>query len=235
MTETHSEREEALERIRQTYRTYRGARREQLWDLANRGYARMSRDRDRLLVDLVRRSLPAGGSVLDIGCGPGSLADLVRAAVRGVRWTGADLLPEAISEACGQRPWATWLEASADDLPVDDAAFDVVVASTLFSSLPNRQLEQGAAAEVSRVLKPGGWLVWYDLRYQNPSNPHVHGITAAALAGLFPKWRRELRSVTLIPPVARRLGWLTPVAYPLLEMLPTMRSHLVGRLERPIS
>jgi ubiquinone/menaquinone biosynthesis C-methylase UbiE len=193
----------------------------------------MSRDRDRILIDLVRRSVPAGGSVLDIGCGPGSLADLVAGEVPNLSWTGVDLLPEAITEAREQRPWATWIEASADALPIGNASIDVVVASTLFSSLPSGQLERDAAAEVGRVLRPGGWLVWYDLRYGNPGNRSVHGLGQNAVRHLFPGWRAELRPVTLIPPLARRLGSLTGVLYGPLERLPFLRSHLVGRLRRP--
>lgn len=235
MSGSRPEREEALESIRRTYRSYREAGRDRLWDPANPGYARMVRDRDRALVDLIRRSLPPGGSGLDLGCGPGDLADLVRSKLSEVSWTGVDLLPEAIAEARALRPWATWIEASVDRLPLADRAFDVVVASTLFSSLPTPSLESDVAAEIARVLRPGGWLIWYDLRYDNPRNPHVHGITADAFARLFPTWRSELGSMTVLPPLARRLGRFTPAAYPVLEMIPPLRSHLVGRLERPTS
>jgi len=53
------------------------------------------------------------------------------------------------------------------------------------------------------------------------------------LAELFPGWAAELRSITVAPPVARRLGRLTPVAYPLLHAIPPVRSHLIGRLRCP--
>ncbi|MCA1570295.1 MAG: hypothetical protein LC798_08260 [Chloroflexi bacterium] len=56
----------------------------------------------------------------------------------------------------------------------------------LFSSLPSRDLEVAAANEVARVLAPGGWLIWYDLRYDNPTNPAVHGIGRSGLRRLFP-------------------------------------------------
>ncbi len=234
---SEADRERELETIRSTYRRYRAEGRARLWDPMNRGYARMMRDRNTALIDLVRRSLPpTGGRVLDLGAGDGRLAEVVqRAGIPVRRWIGVDLDPGAMAVAAEAIPWAEFLEASADRLPFEDAAFDLAVTSTLFSSLQNRELEHGAATEVSRVLKPGGWLVWYDLRYDNPKNPRIHGVTATYLADLFPGWRRELRSITLIPPVARRLGWLTPVAYPLLEVIPILRSHLVGRLERPPS
>jgi hypothetical protein len=109
----------------------------------------------------------------------------------------------------------------------------VVVASTLFSSLPSPGFEIAVAAEIDRVLKPGGWLIWYDLRYPNPWNRAVHGVSRTALSRLFPYWSHELHTVTLLPPVARRLGRLTPLLYPALHAIPPLRSHIIGRLQRP--
>jgi ubiquinone/menaquinone biosynthesis C-methylase UbiE len=138
-----------------------------------------------------------------------------------------------VAAASAEIAWGVFFEASADRLPFGDAAFDVVVASTLFSSLPSSELESAVATEVGRVLAPGGWLVWYDLRYGNPSNQSVHGVDAKALRALFPRWSSELRSLTLLPPIARRLGLTTAVLYGPLEWLPVLRSHLIGRLRRP--
>jgi SAM-dependent methyltransferase len=229
-----SARQEQLDHLRRTYAEYELDGRGRLWDLRNPGYARLSRDRDQAIVDLIQRSLPPGGSVLDLGCGGGHLAELVREAIGTVRWTGVDLLPQAVGAASSHYPWATWIEASADAVPFATGTADVVVCSTLFSSLPARELEDGVAREAGRVMRPGGWLVWYDLRYDNPANRAVHGIDRGRLRQLFPGWQSELRSITLLPPLARRLGFLTPGLYPVLHAIPLLRSHLVGRLERPI-
>ena len=232
-----TDRDRDLDQIRATYDRYRREGRRHLWDVSNPGYARMAADRDGAMVDLLQRSLPPdGGRVLDIGCGDGRLTSVARdAGILVTQWIGADLDGTSIAEASRAYPWASFVEASADRLPFDPAAFDAVVASTLFSSLPSSGLERSVAEEVARVLAPTGWLVWYDLRYDNPRNPDVHGMTAEALDRLFPAWHRELRSMTVAPPLARRLGRLTAAAYPVLEMIPLLRSHLVGRLQRPTS
>ena len=130
-------------------------------------------------------------------------------------------------------PWAEWIEASADRLPLSADRFDVIVAETLFSSLPTPSLERGVANEIGRVIAPGGRLVWYDLRVGNPANSAVHGIDRSRLVQLFPGWTLELSSMTLLPPLARRLSTLMPVLYPLLERLPVLRSHYVGVLRPP--
>lgn len=223
-----------LQSIRATYARYQREERGRIWDPRNPGFARIVRDRDRALVDLLRRSLPSeGGAVLDLGSGDGRLAEVARDADTSVgTWTGVDLDPGAVAVADSAMPWASWVEASADRLPFADASFDVVVASTLFSSLPSRALEDAVAAEIARVLRPGGWLVWYDLRYDNPFNRAVHGIGTGRLAELFPGWKLEVRSMTLLPPLARRLGPLTRLFYRPLERMLPLRSHHLGRLQR---
>ena len=222
-----------LDRIRHAYADYDRTHRAHLWDPRNRGYARMSADRDAELVHLLRSSSPRGGAVLDLGCGTGELAGAAQGIDSGVQWTGVDLLAAAVRTATERYPWAHFLEAPADRLPFDDETFDVAVAATLFSSLPSPEMEVDVAAEVRRVLRPGGWLIWYDLRYANPTNPSVHGLGRARLQTLFPGWNGRLRSITLLPPIARRLGRGTQVLYPLLDSVPPLRSHLIGRLQRP--
>ena len=75
--------------------------------------------------------------------------------------------------------------------------------------------------------------MWYDLRIDNPGNRAVHGIGIDRLRELFPTWTIDVRSTTLAPPLARRLGRTTAYLYPALEALPMLRSHLVGRLRCP--
>lgn len=222
------------ERIRAAYRGYESGGRERLWDRRNRGFARLTADRDLRVRDLLARSLPSGpAALLDVGCGDGALIDAVVRRWPDVVATGLDLQPERIAEAAARVPDAAFHVGSADALPFADDAFDVVTAITLMSSLPSERMELDAAHEIARVLRPGGWLVWFDLRYDNPMNPAVHGIDVQRLARLFPGWAQELRSCTLLPPVARRLGPTTPLLYPLLEWIPFLRSHLIGRLRCP--
>ena len=63
--------------------------------------------------------------------------------------------------------------------------------------------------------------------------PRSMALAAQHFAGSFPDWALDVRSTTLAPPIARRLGALTPVVYPMLVALPPLRSHLIGRLRCP--
>lgn len=231
------DRERDLDTIRSAYDGYRVHGRRRLWDLQNPGFARLVADRDHMIISHIRGCLEASqGRLLELGFGDGRLAEAVRSAQLPItQWTGVDLDAEAVQLASEQLPWATFVEASADQLPFDDSSWDVVLASALFSSLPSRELERAVAAETARVLVPGGWLVWYDLRIDNPTNRSVHGLSRERLWSLFPGWKSELRAMSLLPPLARRLGRTTPIAYPILERVPMLRSHLGGRLQSPPS
>jgi ubiquinone/menaquinone biosynthesis C-methylase UbiE len=230
------QRQRDLEGIKAAYAAYDRDGRASIWDTQNAGFARISRDRDVKIIHLLSASLAESSErrVLDLGCGNGGLAVLSRQhGVDDIAVTGVDLLPDRLSVARERAPWATFVEASADALPFVDASFQVVAAVTLFSSLPSATLEQAVARELSRVLEPGGWLVWYDLRLDNPRNRRVHGIDGKHLSQLFQGWAIDVQSTTLAPPLARHLGRLTPYLYPVLHAVPPLRSHLIGRLRCP--
>ena len=222
------------DRIRATYERYASTGRARLWDRSNRGYARLSAERDRALLELLRSSLPSsGGYVLDVGCGTGDIGAFARSAGVEAAWTGIDLLPDRIDAARAAMPDGEFIVGTAADMPFADDTFDAALAQTLFSSLPSPELEMAVANEIERVLRPGGWLIWYDLRYSNPTNPAVHGVSVSRLRKLFAGWKLEVRPISVAPPVARRLGRLTSIVYPLLDAVPVLRSHLVGRLRCP--
>lgn len=102
-----------------------------------------------------RLDLRTGTSALDVACGTGNLA--IPAAKIGATVTGVDIAPNLIESAIA-RAVATGVEAKfdvgdAEDLPYDDASFDVVM--TMFGAMfaPRPDV---TAAELIRVCKPGG-------------------------------------------------------------------------------
>lgn len=229
------DRDADLTKIRDTYGRYDRTDRSRLWDEDDPGYARLTSELQAHLLESLAASVSGTSTarVLDLGCGDGELAGDRARLGRPTDWIGLDLRPEVIEIARARFPDLTFLVGSADAVPLDDASLDVIVARVLFSSLPSAPLEVEVAREIARLLRPGGWLVWLDLRYPSPWNPAVHPLPRKHVAGLFPGWRLQLRSAGLIPPLARRLGRMTRTFYPPLAALPPLRSHLVGRLQRP--
>lgn len=103
---------------------------------------------------LVSRLPRDGGRVLDVATGTGLVAaELVR---RGFTVTGLDQSAEMLEVARRRFEGAVDLvEASAEDLPFDDAAFDHVTVTYLLRYVD----DPGATlAELARVVRPGGVL-----------------------------------------------------------------------------
>ena len=221
-------------RVRSTYARYDVDGRTRLWDRSNRGFDRLKRDVKSRLVQLLEKStIGREAKLLDVGCGEGDLE--VLAGSHGIegQWTGIDLLEASVDRARRRRPDVTWVVGSATSLPFESDSFDVAAAITLFSSLPTEDVEELVAREIARLLRPGGWLIWHDLRIDNPFNEDVHGLSYSRIRELFPGWDLDLHAYTLAPPIARRLGRATPILYPLLHSIPPLRSHLIGRLRCP--
>lgn len=107
-----------------------------------------------LLAEAWRARDHRGLRILDLACGVGGfLADLAAAFPR-ARLLGIDLSPAYIAAARAAAP-AAFVQAKAEQLPIADASLDAVTAVYLFHELPPK-IRSAAAAEIARVLRPGG-------------------------------------------------------------------------------
>lgn len=132
--------------------------------------------------------LRCGESVLDIGCGTGSVAIAAKRQV-GPDGTvaGLDASAEMLARAGYKAGKAgldvTFTQAAAQNLPLPDATFDVVTATLMLHHLPRAAREQ-CSREMSRVLKPGGRALAVDFgtparkRWWAPRSCHRHGHVA---------------------------------------------------------
>src|SRR5205814_1459771 len=112
--------------------------------------------------------------------------------------------------------------------------FDLVVQFTVFTSILDRDMRTATADEMKRVTAPDGAIVWYDFRYPSPTNPNVEGLGLREIGRLFAGWDMTVRSLTLLPPVARRLAPSSFIACRLLERaFPPLRSHYFAVFRRP--
>jgi len=207
------------------------------WSLANAGNRSMLAERRRIFRDLLEHAgwLPLGEKrALEIGAGTGTeLAWLLEVGAVPANLVGVELLANRVATARHAFPNIQFRQANAERLEDADGTYDLVLAITLFSSILDRAMAANVAGEITRVLKPGGALLWYDVRYDSVSNRNVRAVTAARVRDLFPSLRGEVRTLTLLPPLARRLGPLTGAGYPVLSALPPLRSHLLGLLRKP--
>ena len=190
-------------------------------------------ERQRLLARLLPPARLASARILEVGCGDGDvLASFVDLGAHDDRLLGVDLLPDEIARARARHPRLRFEVANGETLEAPYGAFDLVCLFTVFTSILDEAMASRVAAEVDRVLAPGGAVVWYDFRFDNPRNRHVRGVGRRRIRRLFPSYALHLRSVTVLPPLARRLGRATPWLYPLLARVPALRTHWLGLLRK---
>lgn len=183
---------------------------------------------ERAMFDHLRRHglLPLDRlELLDAGCGTGRrLLRLLGAGATRERLHGIDIQPELVEAARRAAPDLDLRVGDARSLPFPDTTFDVVLAFTMLSSMNDATVRAQAAAEMRRVVRPGGAILVYDF-WTNPLNRDVHAVGAGQLRRLFPDCDVHASLVTLAPPVARAVApysWLTCA---LLEAVPLLRSH----------
>jgi ubiquinone/menaquinone biosynthesis C-methylase UbiE len=123
-----------------------------------RGKERAFREK---VADLAR--IQSGESVLDVGCGTGSLTIVAKRRAGAGQVCGIDPAPEMIAKsrkkAKKARADISFQTSVIEKLPFPDGHFDVVLSSLMLHHLPKSAREQGAR-EIKRVLKPNGrWLI----------------------------------------------------------------------------
>lgn len=142
-------------------------------------FGREKRFRNRI-IDL-GRPVP-GESILDVGCGTGSLAILAKqrlgpeSAIYGI-----DASPEMIARANKKAKNAhtdiTFHEGLVQKLPFPDSSFDVAFTTVMLHHLPQKP-RQECLQEIRRVLKTNGRLVIVDFieteRKKKTYIPHLH-------------------------------------------------------------
>lgn len=173
----------------------------------------------------------ADDQCLEIGFGSlGWLGDLISWGVLETNLHGIELDPDRVTSAKKVLPVADLRVGDATDLPWANDTFQLVIASTVFTSVLDSSVRSVLAKETIRVLSPGGVLLWYDFAVNNPANPHVRKVARQELKELFPTLEGVIRSVTLAPPLARFIAPKSWVLATILEAIPFLRTHLIAVL-----
>jgi ubiquinone/menaquinone biosynthesis C-methylase UbiE len=128
----------------------------------------MRRLYERVAADVAAAGLQDGARVLDVGTGPGRVPLAIARALPGLGVEGLDLSPEMVGHArrnaaeAGVADRVHFTVGDVADLPYADSSFDLVV-STL--SQHHWADAAGGLRELRRVLRPGGQVWIYDLRF----------------------------------------------------------------------
>lgn len=172
---------------------------------------------------------------LEVGCGMGgNLRELIQLGCRPENLIGNDLMPDRIALARELLPQGVrLLQGDALQLDLPPASFDIVMQSTVFSSILDDAVQSRLADGMWSLLKPGGGILWYDFTFNNPGNKQVRGVPLARIRQLFPHGTIDARRVTLAPPINRRVTRLHPALYGLFNLFPFLRTHVVCWIGKP--
>ena len=101
--------------------------------------------------------------ILDIGCGDGRwLRTFLEYGAHPEDCYGVDISDARFDIGRLRNPLISLQKTDGITLPFDDATFDLVTQFVCFSCFPSQELRQTVANEICRVVKPGGYVFWWD-------------------------------------------------------------------------
>lgn len=222
------------QRIREAYKRRKD---DSLYSFYNPGYLFMVQARQKHLLALLGQAGAnrlADKTMLEIGCGSGYwLREFIQWGASPANLCGVDLIADRVSVAAQLCPQGVLLSCqNAESLDVPAASFDIVCHFTAFSSILSADARKRVAAEMLRVVKSSGFILWYDFFMDNPRNPDVKGMDKTEIERLFPQCSIELQSTTLAPPIARFLAGFSTQLCTALELIPFLRTHYFGIIRK---
>ena len=172
--------------------------------------------------------------VLEVGCGYGdNLLQFIRWGCTPDNLVGNELLEQRCTEARRRLPQGVRIlqgDAAALDLPPE--SFDIVLQSTVFTSILDDDFQTQLAQRMWSLTAPGGLVIWYDFAFNNPNNPDVRGVPRQRIRELFPDGKHRYSRITLAPPIARLLTRVSPALYSVANFIPLLRTHLFCVVEK---
>lgn len=124
------------------------------FEVAATAYDRfMGRFSGPLAVAFADWALPdAAATAVDVGCGPGALTEVLAARLGAASVAAADPSPPFVAAARERMPGVTVVQASAEELPFADEAFDAAFAQLVVHFMRD---PSAGIAEMRRVTRPG--------------------------------------------------------------------------------
>jgi SAM-dependent methyltransferase len=195
-------------------------------------------ERERHVLRLLERYdlLPlAGRKILEVGCGTGKwLRDLIAWGADPHALVGVELLEASAVRARRLCPPGVTIEpGNAALLSHPSGSFDIVLQASLFTSVLDDDMRRSIAAEMLRVLRPNGIIVWYDLFLNTQGSSYLRPVTKEELRHLFPGCVVDVRRVSLSPVLTQLLAPRSWSASTLLSRLAPLCTHYLGAIRRP--
>ncbi|MEK7434440.1 MAG: class I SAM-dependent methyltransferase [Cyanobacteriota bacterium] len=118
-------------------------------------------------------------------------------------------------------------------LPYPNGLFDLVIQSTVLSSIQHEESRKKLASEMLRLLKKGGKVFSYDMRYPNPFNKDTLAIDKKELKNLFEGGKfLDIKATTFNPVLTRKIAPSSILLCQMLEKFPFLSSHYYSVIEK---
>lgn len=166
--------------------------------------------------------------ILEIGAGVGSnIFFFLRNGFQNENIYANELLEERFEILKKNFPQCNLFLGDASQMEFKEV-FDIVFQSTVFTSILDDNFKIRLAMKMFDMVKPGGMILWYDFRFDNPKNKDVKGVKKKEVKRLFAQAKKiKFYNVTLAPPIGRKIGKL----YTLFNFLfPFLRTHIVAAI-----
>lgn len=194
-------------------------------------------ERKRIAAELLIKhaKFPGGGTrCLEVGYGKlGWLGDLISWGVGEQSLFGIELDESRASIARDTLPLANLVIGDGSTMPWADRYFDLIIVSTVLSSISDTSVRKMICSEIDRVLSAKGAILFYDVVVPNPKNKDLWPVGRKEVAELFPGYKSSSKSLTLAPPVARFVAHKSWALASVLSALPFARTHRLTLLTRP--
>jgi ubiquinone/menaquinone biosynthesis C-methylase UbiE len=225
-----------LERIKKVYEKRKIEQKDKVYSYFNKGNLFIIHQREKALLDILNKfnySDLTNKRILDVGCGTGgTLRRFIDYGAKPENLYGIDLLKDRIENAKQLHPKINLICGDASNLPYADKYFDIVLQSTVFTSIHDIELKKKIASGMLRVCKEDGIIIWYDFHFDNPKNPDVKGVKKNEIYSLFPNCEIFLKRITLCPPIARKIAPFSITLCQILEKIPFLCTHYIGTIRR---
>jgi len=227
------------DRVRRAYekRKAKGSALADRYSPFNKGFLQSVQERERVLLSMLARTLGttlSGKQILDIGCGIGAtLLPMLQYGFQAQDCFGIDILQDRIAAARKRLPNMTFQCCSAEHMPFTENSFDLATMFTCLSSILSDSVRAEVCRESMRVVKPGGWVLIYDFRVNNPFNPDVRAVSLKELRRYYAGCRYITRTLTLLPTLGRIVGKYYPALCSLLSLCPALRTHRMTMFQKP--
>jgi len=223
-------------RMEEVYRKFEHLHPPGYYSLFDPGHLYLMQRREEALLRAMRQHglYPlADRQVLNVGCGGGE--EMIRQALYGAdtrKVVGVEVRMGPLADLRRRFRGVQAVQADATLLPFADASFDLVHQATMMTLILDAEMRARIAAEMRRVCRPSGAILWFDYRYSNPANRDARGIGAAEIRRLFPDCDIRFQALSLAPPLARRLARFSVTLCRVLEWLSPLRTHYLAVIRR---